>query len=249
MKLCYLLLIFFCISTIGDCAESLFTNEQLTKLFVKGSVQRIEVITPKQGFIGAPLSLVAIDSLPINRGLPKTEEDFDKRYVAIEVVEHRVYAGQIYRIVLRLDETVKEGVRVKKGLYYAYIDVHDAKVTMICKLTDDDRQAQDRGISYGLPFPLTNTIPLPLFATAYQGIDGYFEKENGFGALFTRSINQVDGVTKSESITITTFRDLEKGLIIAAKETQLWGTDNTWLWNEMQRVDREGHILMKCKRL
>ena len=38
-------------------------------------------------------------------------------------------------------------------------------------------------------------------------------------------------------------------VIISAKETQLWGKFDDWLWESMTRTDAKGNITMRCKQL
>ena len=38
-------------------------------------------------------------------------------------------------------------------------------------------------------------------------------------------------------------------VIISAKETQLWGKFDDWLWESMTRTDTKGNITMRCKQL
>ncbi|HEX2952050.1 MAG TPA: hypothetical protein VHV83_21150 [Armatimonadota bacterium] len=241
MRVTILLAAFLICSVAGYCITDTVAGKKLAELFPVNSTQRIEIMYPDEGFVGSPESPSPLPSIRI----PKTADDYVKRYVSVAVISQRLLPdGQ--RIVLRLDETGQDGKVTISGLYFVYLDVRGAKIDVLCKFTDDNNAVQDTGIKHGLPFPLAYAIPPELMSSVYKSVDGYLDNRN-HGALFSRTVAVADEPAAIHT-TITTFQHTKEGLCITAKETQTWKADD-WLWTDMQRVDRHGHLIMSCKRL
>jgi hypothetical protein len=68
-----------------------------------------------------------------------------------------------------------------------------------------------------------------------------FENYEGLGELGSRTAkwytSEVNDVVKS------------KETKILYRENQKWASEGDWLWDEMERFDKDGNILMKCKKI
>ena len=132
-----------------------------------------------------------------------------------------------------------------------------------------------RGARHGLPFPLVMTCPLALTEDKSMKHNGammpgdygvvYSEStitterpfERRIGAeLFQRWDPRMPGKSRHMR-----YYDEEDKMIseavgegrvkvrILARETQLWSSDDDWLWETMERYDADGNIMMRCRRM
>jgi hypothetical protein len=242
----------------GECQST-----PQTELFKVGEFKEYKVVTPKKGFIGSPPSPSAAPD--IRR--PAQVEDFDNRFLRVTLIGTRaIEEGR--RIVMRLDEIDAMGTTKVPGLYYAYMDVQPEGTLVICRRTDDGGNSDEADvIRYGLPFPFGCARP-PTLGFKNGKKDGYVDSV-GRGVEFARK----DGNAQSGVITVeaTHFErsadwagkapaspawyrgDIEDvkndgRTKVHFREKQQWGKATGWLWDEMERVDKDGNLLMRCRK-
>jgi hypothetical protein len=233
-------------------------REKANRMFSLGQVRVYEIATPEWGFIGSPFDLSGIP-----RGMrPTKEEHFRKRFLRVKIAQKR-QKGDDLRIVFRLDEMDNKGAVIKEALYFAYLDVCPQGARVLCKNQDDGRDYAYLGTNYDLPFPFTCTRPPALgFLKGTQ--DGYLDSM-GRGVVYTREapksssfllevratrFNKHRGAEQlvrwcgSEAAELAK-EDAETRVLF--HETQKWERADDWLWVEMERTDKDGNILMRCK--
>ena len=222
-----------------------------------------KVMFPKTGYIGNPASASSIKEFM----QPTSEEHFKACYVRVTIVADRIRKGN-KRIVLRMDEVDEKLNMLREGLYYSYVDFLPEGIKSIYRCADDDSDYTETGIRFGIPFPFSCTRPpllvfLKGYSEGYRDKSGlgvrYLKKENkdnssvvnidaerfenveNLGELGSRTAkwykSEVDDVVKSKKTTVV------------YREKQKWASEGDWLWDEMERFDKDGNILMKCKKI
>ena len=239
-------------------------QEYLPKVTYKVNQSKTyKVMFPKSGYVGAPLSTAAVPFL----WYPTLEEHFKTCFIRVTIIADRLHKGN-QRLVLKIDEVDDKLNNLNEGIYYSYIDIQPEGIKIIYHFKDDNGDHTETGIGWGIPFPFDCARP-PQFGFVKGHSDGYrdksglgvkylkkekksdtpvvnieaerFENYEGLGELGSRTAkwytSEVDDVVKS------------KETKILYKENQKWASDSEWLWDEMERFDKDGNILMKCKKI
>lgn len=223
-----------------------------------------KVMVPKSGYLGSPLSPFA----PIIKyRQPTNEAHFKPFYVRVTIVADRKNK-EYRRIVLRLDEADENVKIINHGLYYSYVDFLPEGLKIITRCMDDNGNSNDDITVNEIPFPFICARPPKLGFTkgnsegqrdksgvgvrylkkekkddtSVVNIEAErFENYEGLGELGSRTAkwytSEVDDVVKS------------KKTKIIYRENQKWASEGDWLWDEMERFDKDGNILMKCKKV
>jgi hypothetical protein len=167
-----------------------------------------------------------------------------------------------------MDEVDENMNLIHQGLYHAYIDFMKEGVNILCRSDDDNGDSTETNINYGIPFPFECARPPKLGFVkgnreGHRDESGYcvkyfkrekkdefpvvnieatrFENYEGHGELGDRPAkwytSEVDDVVKSTKTKII------------YRENQKWANEGDWMWDEMERFDKDGNILMKCKKI
>lgn len=247
------------------CGEAVSINE----IFTIGEKKEIEVAYPRRGLVGSPTS--AMMPYPEIRK-PSSEADFIKRIVRITVMEKRQLETGGRRIVLRLDEIDGDGLLIREGLYFAYVDLTSEGVRLIGKDRDDNKAkpfVTEKTGRAGLPFPLLCMLPPTLHFEKTGDRTSYLDS-SGWGCVWASVDPQTVKATVFEKIysdrQISSPHDVrhympEKktleeapspegiGVVISVRETQTWKDWEDWLWERMERFDKDGNIIMRCRQI
>jgi hypothetical protein len=105
-----LFVVAFNFSCPGDVSQS-----DPNDFFKVGDYRDIEILTPKRGFIGAPSDA---SGLPPRWGLPKTEKDFDSKYLRITVLQIKKLKNST-RVDFSLDKIDPNQSSYHERNYYA----------------------------------------------------------------------------------------------------------------------------------
>jgi hypothetical protein len=129
------------------------------------------------------------------------------------------------------------------------------------------------GIRGGIPFPLELTCPLALSPHEDFKSNSWIAKNRG--VVFTEAFEiaapnymrieaslmqeaVTDGQTKKEDIKYysleskTLCTEEQSGTIPVSTsqiETQIWDDPNDWLWLESHRTDKDGNIVLRCRKM
>ncbi len=243
------LLVAECMS--GDIAASTQTN--LTAFY--------KVVVPKSGFIGAPASAAAWE--PVHK--PEKSEDFDEYLLKVIVIDDRI-CSETKRKVIRVDQVSTDYEMLREGLYYAYVDKNSSGSRIVCRYRDDNKNVMETGVAYGIPFPFT--CATPLISGNHHGPRGYLDNRIGFGVKFesgnsssndylnvnvtcfksTSQVKHADRKMKWYQSEIDTVLKSQQTKI-RFTEKQKWAKSEDILWDEMERFDKDGNILIRCKQV
>jgi hypothetical protein len=175
------LIILFTFVSINSCLAA-GTKKDPNSFYKAGDYRDIEILTPKQGFKGSPPSSSPMPDFRI----PKTEDDYNKKYVRITILEIKGIKGST-RIGFSLDEIDPNGKYVMypaisrsdpdyhKPIYYGvlFIKPNDYRMEQIRSIIisalnypelDPDQVVGSIGSPngfnvHGIQFPLTFTFP------------------------------------------------------------------------------------------
>jgi len=246
---------FCCISALILAGYQLIGQEK--KLPVDGPSKTYRVMTPKPGFIGSPPSARAYPDFR----KPSKAEDFDTFFIRITVVDEQEINGGI-RKIMQIDQIDERGRLVHEGLYYAHLDTLP-EGTRIIPL--DSRHMTEVGpshVAFGIPFPFICARP-PALGSHKKTHDGYVNYRTGLGVKY----KEIPSVVWIEATFFQTAREAEQerrvqwygsdidDVVDAAKtrahfrEKQKWLTADDWLWEEMERFDDQGNLMMRCTRI
>jgi hypothetical protein len=223
-----------------------------------------KIMVPKSGYFGSPWSPFAPS---IIHRYPTNENHFKASYVRITVIADRK-DKQKQRIVLRMDEVDAKMKLIHTGLYHAYIDFMQEGVKILCRSDDDNGDSTETNINYNIPFPFECARP-PKFGFKKGNNDGHRD-ELGYCVKYSKS-EKIDAspVVIIEATRCENFEghgelgqrppkwyasDIDdvvksKETKILYRENQKWASESDWLWDEMERFDKDGNILMKCKKI
>jgi hypothetical protein len=196
----FIVLVLFCLFNSFCFSEE--TKPDPNSLYKVGGYRDIKILTPKQGFKGAPSTAAAYPSFNIK--IPSLEEDFDKKYVRITVLETKKLKNKnITRVGFSLDEIDPNGNYAMypadsrsapdyhKPVYYAalFIKPNGIRIrqidTTIYKDYPDLEPEQDvidapnGGYVHGIYFPLTFTFPPKLSPHKNMKENSYMAVDNG----------------------------------------------------------------------
>ena len=245
----------FLVGRLGECQSTL----QLV-FFKVGEFKDYKVVCPKVGFKGAPTS----PSATPDRRRPEGDEALAKRFIRVTVLAMSEQDnGQ--RAVLRIDETDTKGDVLINGLYYTYVDILPQGSRVVCRYTNDSQGDDEIGVRYGVPFPLTCARPPALgFKTGKKdgnvnaiglGVEYVQKDEKALSGLITVEATHFERLTGLEEKALARpiwyggdIEDVKNDARtkVHFREKQRWGKANDWLWNEMERVDKDGNLLMHC---
>ena len=229
-----------------------------------------KIMVPKGGYLGSPLSPF---TPRIKYRQPTSEAHFKPFYVRVTIVADRKHKGH-QRIVLRLDEADENMKILNQGLYYSYVDFLPEGLKILTRCVDDNGNSNDDITVNEIPFPFDCARPLQLGFKS-GSCDGHRD-EIGYGVKYLKKERKDDSpVVNIEAVR---FRNLEgiadtngiksvadrpakwytaevddvlksKETTILYRENQKWASESDWLWDEMERFDKDGNILMKCKKI
>lgn len=221
-----------------------------------GVFKDYELIVPKEGYIGAPFSPCPMPNLR----KPSGSSGFDTRFIRVVVIAVNENI-ELNRIVLRIDEIDSKGGTLDNGLYYAYLDVRPKGTSVICRISNDGDNVDESGyVAFGIPFPFACAFP-PALGIEGMDKDGYAtpagrfvltrKSENGKTSGISVEVTALALKTKSSadddrSRTENVMNDSPAGVLY--REEQKWDNVMDWLWDEMERVDKDGNILLRCKK-
>lgn len=252
---------------LGVSPES--QEPQQEAVYKVNQTRTYKVMFPKSGYIGTPASAAAIEEFRH----PTREEHFKTCYIRVTVVADRKHKGN-RRIVLRMDEIDENLKLIREALYHAYIDILPEGVKIICRRDDDNGDSTETNIRYGIPFPFECARP-PQLGFKETNSDGhrdemgycvkYFKKEkkddSPVVSIEAERFENLEGLEDSEGLKSVAARPAKwykaevddvvksKKTKILYRENQKWVRGNDWLWDEMERFDKDGNILMKCKKI
>lgn len=253
-------LVISCITTVFlACHES--TAGQEVALFKAGQTKMYKIVCPKSGFVGAPDDAVAAF---VAFAKPTREEDFNTRFLKVTVVGEREHEG-VKREILCIDKIDENGNLLEHALYYVYVDVSPEGAELSLSFTDDNYGSEmNNGGKSGIPFPFTCGRP-PVLGFREGKQDGHVTRGSGVQYLKKdtqegTNVIQVEAtrfttaaLTNSTSlVSIHWFNSSITNIVNNAKtevvfrEQQKWGNLNNWLWEEMERFDKNGNLLMRC---
>jgi len=213
-----------------------------------------KVAFPKLGFAGSPMShIMARTPLPI-RG----PQDFETHFARVSVLDYREIEGG-KRTVLRIDEVDQEGNLQREGLYYAYLDQMPKGARIVSRYRDDGGCWDEVTGVRNIPFPFSCARP-PALGSHKKTHDGHLHFGRGTvyeeipSVLWVRATRfELEGHADSE--TVQWYGSDIDGAVndpkakILSVEKQKWLTADDWLWDEMERVDARGNVLLKCSRV
>ncbi|MEI6647923.1 MAG: hypothetical protein WCP12_17935 [bacterium] len=260
-------LIGFCLSmSLLTCCASEATSEkqdsQTNIVYQVNQSKVYKIMVPKSGYIGN-LSAAAIEVFRH----PTSEAHFNTCYVNVTVIAQREHIGK-QRIVLRLDEVDGNMKLIHQGVYYSYIDFLSEGIKIITRREDDNSSFIDSITKYEIPFPFLCARP-PQLGFTKGSCEGQRDK-SGLGIKYLKKEKKDD--TPGVNIEVDRFENYEgleelgsrtakwykaevddviksKKTKMLYKENQKWASGNDWLWDEMERFDKDGNILMKCKKI
>jgi len=219
-----------------------------------GPSKTYRIVVPKEGFIGAPSSPAAVPNIR----KPNRLEDFKTFVVRVTVVAEREHKGG-QRKVMRIDQIDPKGNLLLEGVYYSYVDTLPDGTRIIPRYKDDDEDVGETGVAHGIPFPFTCARPPGPRKKVH---DGYVDYRVGLGVK-SEEISSVVWIqaTRFETAatgerTIRWYKSDIDHVVNDAKskvrysEKQKWvNAGSDWLWEEMERRDKRGNILMRCTRV
>jgi hypothetical protein len=232
---------------------------QKKELFKEGETRDLKVVLPGPGFLGSPSSMLVGYQLPP----PTKPEDFVTRFIRITVLAKKPYEkGE--RADLRLDEIDKNGVVLKKDLYRVQVEMTPEGTLVSCR----DRHFSDfsEGFKYELPCPLPCTTPVALLVKLGQcsGFIGHSAQAVEYS--WKHPDPKTPAMTRVEAALVRYIgpsgTDIPiplcwhgkrpkiaklKEIWIRFRETQDWNDPNDWLWTRMERLDKDGNVLMRCE--
>lgn len=238
--------------------------EDKNNIIKTGKMNIYKTMTPKSDFVGFPYSF--INGRPLVRK-PVREDDFDIIYIRIIFVADREQKrGK--RKVLRIDKVDEEGGMLIEGLYFAYVDVTQEGIRVICRYKDDHVGVEELGIRKGIPFPLTCTKS-PGSGFKNGNSEGYMNIVGHGVHYIKKDICQTNGLVEIEAVRFKNSEGLKEKKVQTAqwyksdiedvmnnskthvlfREQQRWSSVDAGLWDEMERFDKDGNILMRCKRV
>lgn len=223
-----------------------------------------KVMFPKRGYIGSPIPSF-VPSL--RQRYPTNENHFKTCYVSVTVIAKREHNGY-QRIVLRLDEVDENMKLINLGVYHSYIDFLPEGIKIITRCEDDNGNSNDSITKYEIPFPFLCARP-PKLGFTKGSSEGQRDK-SGLGVKYLKKEKKDDTpVVIIEAERFENYEGLEelgsrtakwytsevddvvksKETKILYRENQKWASEGDWLWDEMERFDQDGNILMKCKKI
>jgi hypothetical protein len=163
-------------------------------------------------------------------------------------------------IAVDIDPNAEDG----KGLYYACVDVLPSGTRLFWGESDDDESASasDGFVRHEMPFAFILAVP-PALGPNARVSHGYMYHRRGAGVAYrdVSSVVEIEAVRlgkvrSPKGLTDTTWHkeDIEdilkdKKTEIRYREKQKWKGHDAWLWDEMERFDAEGNILMRCSKV
>ena len=253
----YLAMACLACSALGVSPEK--QEDQQDTVYKVNQSKTYKVMVPKSGYYGSPFAPA------IRLRYPTNENHFKASYVRVTIIADRKL-NENKRIVLRIDEVDEKMKLIHPGLYHAYIDFMQEGVNILCRRDDDNGDYNETNINYGIPFPFLCARP-PQLGFKYGSSEGQkditgvgvrylknekkdkspvvsieaerFENREGFGELATRTSKWY----KSEADDVVKRKETK----ILYRENQKWTSESDWLWDEMERFDKDGNILLKCK--
>lgn len=260
-------LIGFCLGmTFWTCCASEVNPEkqvnQTNIVYQVNQSKTYKVMVPRSGYIGN-LSAAAIEVFRH----PTSEEHFKTRYVSVTVIADRRHKGY-QRIVLRLDEVDGNMKLIHQGVYHSYIDFLPEGIKIITRCEDDNGNSNDSITKYEIPFPFLCARP-PQLGFTKGSSEGqrdksgvgvrYFKKEKKDNSSFinieAERFENYEGLEDLGSRTAKWYKSEVDDVVkskktkIVYRENQKWATENDWLWDEMERFDKDGNILLRCKKI
>lgn len=258
MSLCRLFIGAFCLSAIFVICNSANSESAGKKV-----AHDYEIITPKPGYIGGPLTPAAIP----NMRPPMDQRHFNKRYIRVTEIAERELSG-LQRVVLRLDEIDNKGSVFNRGLYFVYINISPEGAAIIQKNEDDNSSENDLGsIKNRIPFPFT-CARSPGLGFKNGDTDGFAIYNRRGPAFVRKTAKGTKGPIQVEAVYFEKQKDANDtkpdtrwyGTNIAEvtnsgttrtlfREKQEWANEADWLWTKMERYDANGNIMMRCKEI
>jgi hypothetical protein len=261
-ELIFLILVMvICVDVTFIAINDSIAASQVEMIYTIGNTNTYRIIFPKQGRIGAPVSPSAIpDAMQ-----PISEEDYETRFIKVTIISDRVHAN-IPRKVMKIDEVDAKGNVLVRDLYYAYYDIYADGIQIICRDRDDNRNQEETGIRFGIPFPFYCAQP-PVLGFKKENREGYVASSTGIGIQYLKK-NTIEGsgvidveAMRFENDKLSTVHspsvrwyksDIENAVMdsdtkVIFLEQQKWVDSNKWLWKEMKRFDKDGNLLMRCE--
>jgi hypothetical protein len=239
------------------------------KFFRPGAFKIIEVIAPKEGFMGGPPSHRSM--LETFRQPPTKDDHFRKLLIAVRILSVKKEKSR-YVVKLRLDEVDSHDKTKQEGLFFTYLEIgeHDAKVFSRFK-DDGSRMSSELGAQGGVSSPLLATVPpMFLFSTTKRRVSFMIAGDTGVCSIREEAKPGIAVINVSASVfehfsrgraeeSWAKYFDLESNqmlnkeaagstkVFIHFQETQKWKSENDWLWETMERTDRDGNMMMRCR--
>jgi len=175
-----------------------------------GTEKYLEILTPKEGFAGAPPTTSAYRT---RADIPKKESDFDRTIVRVRVLgRHLCRDGAVERIVLRCDFLMRPERQLVPSIPYTVIESSPAGFRIVGqdnepngKLLSMREPFSDHGHSgswhYGFPFVFLMTSP------SLPSREGKGQKDDRLEQMYGLSFTSAS-VSEGESTTHTVTANL-----------------------------------------